>query len=54
MFYAEVFQEFVFVFLYLVMCIVFKIYPFFHLYLILFCAVENACTVRKGPIDMHV
>ena len=57
MFYAKVFKEFLFVFLYLIMCIVFKIHPFFFffLYLILFCALlENTCMVRKGPIDMHV
>ena len=29
MLYAKVFQEFLFVFLYLIMCIVFKIHPFF-------------------------
>ena len=59
MFYAKVFFEFLFVFLYLMMCIVFKIRPcfffVFFLYLILFCAVlENTCMVRKGPMDMHV
>ena len=57
MFYAKVFFEFLFVFLYLIMCIVFKIHPcfLFFLYLILFCAVlEDTCKVRKGPMDMHV
>ena len=29
MFYAKLFKEFLFVFLYLIMCIVFKIHPFF-------------------------
>ena len=53
MFYAKVFKEFLFIFLYL-MCTVFRIHPFFvFLYLILFDAVlENM--VRKGPIDVDV
>ena len=51
MFYAEVFKDFLFVFLYLIMCIFFLgyIHFFFFLYLILFCAgLENM--VRKGPM----
>ena len=54
MFCAEVFKEFLFVFLYLIMCIVFQIHPFFFfLYLILFCAVLEKM-VRKGPMHVHV
>ena len=52
MLYTKVFKEVLFVFLYLIMCIV-KIHPFFFffLYLILFCAVlENM--VRKSPMCM--
>ena len=52
MFYAEVFKDFLFVFLYLIMCFVFEIHPsLFALYLTPFCAVlENM--VRKGPMCM--
>ena len=43
MFYAKLFKEFLFVFLYLIICIVFKIHPFFSFfwYFILF-----LCSIR--------
>ena len=42
MFYAKVFKEFLFVFLYLIMCIVFKIHPIFFLFVLdsFFCSIR--------------
>ena len=43
MFYAKLFKEFLFVFLYLIMCIVFKIHPFF----LSFCTSFFICAVLE-------
>ena len=43
MFYAKVFKEFLFVFLYLIMCIVFKIHPFCFLFVL----DSFLCSIRK-------
>ena len=45
MFYAKVFFEFLFVFLYLIMCIVFKICP--CLFFFLFVLDSFLCSIRK-------
>ena len=48
MFYAKLFKEFLFAFLYFIMCIVFKIHPFF----LSFCTLEcmTAC-VKTSHMD---
>ena len=43
MFYAKVFKEFLFIFLYLIMCVVFRIHPFFCLFVL----DSFWCSIRK-------